>query len=627
MNYRLRTICCWLVATLSLTAGAAEKEAGDPVVVRDAHYGDVLFHFYKGDYFNAMVRLTAAQQRGRVPHHDEDAELLRGGLALSYGLHDEATVIFDRLLASNTRPEIRDRTWFFIAKIRYQRGYLNEAAAALAAIGDDLPEDLEPERRMLSANVAIEQGRFNDAIAMLDGWKGTVGWADYARFNLGVALVRAGRFAEGANWLDRVGRLGDKRPEFRGLRDKANVALGYTWLQNDAPERARPVLQRVRLNGPFSNKALLGVGWADSDSGNFRAALTPWQELSGRNLLDPAVQESLLAVPYALGKLDATGQAAAQYENAIVAFAREHQRLDEAIVDIDSGGMLDRLLAVESDNEADGSGWYWRLESMPDATENRYLYLLMAEHRFQEALKNYRDTLALRANLVEWLDKARVFREILDTRKSGYAARLPRIEAGLEAADLVERRARHAQLAETLSGIVARQDIYALATRREQQLADEIAAVADNPVLQYNTPEVEDVRARIKLLQGVLQWQAEQDFPARVWRQKKQLHDINRILVTAERSRLAVDDARVNEPARLVDFDERIVSLTPRIEQMLVRVDQSLRAQRAFLDGLAVDELRAQQERLDTYTVQARFALAAVYDRATAARSDSEASE
>ncbi|NIW25563.1 MAG: hypothetical protein GWN29_13900, partial [Gammaproteobacteria bacterium] len=65
------------------------------------------------------------------------------------------------------------------------------------------------------------------------------------------------------------------------------------------------LLQRVRLEGPFSNKALLGVGWADAERGDYRAALSPWLELRQRNIIDPAVQESLLAVPYAFSQLGA----------------------------------------------------------------------------------------------------------------------------------------------------------------------------------------------------------------------------------------------------------------------------------------------------------------------------------
>jgi hypothetical protein len=40
--------------------------------------------------------------------------------------------------------------------------------------------------------------------------------------------------------------------------------------------------------------------------------------------------------------------------------------------------------------------------------------------------------------------------------------------------------------------------------------------------------------------------------------------------------------------------------------------------QQEFLQGIAVDELKAQRDRLNTYTVQARFALASIYDRAAA---------
>ena len=43
-------------------------------------------------------------------------------------------------------------------------------------------------------------------------------------------------------------------------------------------------------------------------------ALTPWLELRKRSLLDPAVQESFLAVPFAYAKLNAGEQAAENYE-------------------------------------------------------------------------------------------------------------------------------------------------------------------------------------------------------------------------------------------------------------------------------------------------------------------------
>ena len=49
-----------------------------------------------------------------------------------------------------------------------------------------------------------------------------------------------------------------------------------------------------------------------------------------------------------------------------------------------------------------------------------------------------------------------------------------------------------------------------------------------------------------------------------------------------------------------------------------MRLEDQLAAQREYLRSIAVGDLRAQKERLDTYAVQARFALATIYDLATA---------
>jgi tetratricopeptide (TPR) repeat protein len=117
----------------------------DGVVVRDPHYGEVLFYFYQDDYFPAIVRLSAAQQQQQLNNHLEQSELLLGGMYLSYGQHLDAADIFHRLLADNVQPEIRDRTWFFLAKIWIQRGYLDKAEDALERLSDDLPDNLRRE--------------------------------------------------------------------------------------------------------------------------------------------------------------------------------------------------------------------------------------------------------------------------------------------------------------------------------------------------------------------------------------------------------------------------------------------------------------------------------------------------
>lgn len=591
--------------------GMADGRASEGTVVKDPQYGEVLFYYYQGEYFPAIVRLLAAQEKSQLEHHAEESELLLGGLYLSYGHHLRAAQIFERLLANNVDPEIRDRTWFFLAKIWHQRGYLKEAQNALNNIVGTLPDGLESERHMLRAQLLIDGGEYDKAIALLQAWDDKTEWAIYAKFNLGVALVRSGRVDAAVRILNEIGNLDPYNEELSSLRDKANLALGYAFLQEGQPHAAKGPLQRVRLVGPFSNKALLGVGWADADVNNFRRALVPWMELRSRDLLDSAVQESMLAIPYAMAKLDSISQAADHYLNAVEAFYEETNRIDRAIEHIESGALFDEFLAQDP---LETTGWYWKLEKLPDGPESRYLLHLLSTHSFQEGLKNYRDLGYLRRNLEEWQNNIDVYRNMLDTRELAYNQRLPRIKQSLARANLQDMVNRKLDLDARLNSIEQSGDSLALATEHEFELWGEITALERTPAFVADVPEAEEARDKVRLLKGVLQWQLDKEFKARLWKIRRDLRDTGQALVETQRARRSVDESMREERQSFAGFNARVNDLNPRVDALKAQVDDAMSRQRAYLQTIAIDELRAQKHRLDTYSVQARFALAAIYD-------------
>ena len=612
-------LCFILVAGTLLPRVWAADDKSEPTLVKDAHFGEVLFYFYQEDYFPAIVRLLAAQKQTQLENHVDESELLLGGLFLSYGHHLRAAEIFERLLADNVEQKIRDRTWFFLAKIWHQRGYLEESQRALDKIESALPEPFEAERTMLQAQLLIENSQHDQAIELLRDWRGKDAWASYAKFNLGVAMVRSGRVDDAAGILEKLGKLDPLNEELSSLRDKANLALGYAYLQAGQPRAAKKPLQRVRLDGPFSNKALLGVGWADAETSNYRRALVPWMELESRDLLDPAVQESMLAIPYAMAKLDSISQAADHYLNAVEAFYEESNRIDQAIYRIESGEYLGEFLAQDP---LETTGWYWQLGALPEAPESRFLFHLLATHRFQEGLKNYRDLNYLWRNLDEWQQSIGVYRAMLDTRELAYNSRLPRIQHSLAQADLDELIARKLKFDARLNSIEENADSLALATEHEVDLWGEIIAIERNPVLEVNIAEAQEVRDKIKLLKGTLQWGLDKEFKSRLWKIRRDLRQTGEALVETSRSRRQVDMTMRSEPLLFAEFNQRVDGLSPKIDDLKARVENAMERQRAFMLGVAVDELRAQKQRLDTYTVQARFALAAIYDLAATATVD-----
>ncbi len=608
------------------TVYGQEDDRARPSAVQDLAYGEVLFHFYQEDHFTALTRLLAAQARDEFAHHEGEAELLLGGLYLSYGQHRHAGEIFSRLLEQSVEPSLHDRAWFFLAKIWYQRGYLEQAVEALARIGSTLPDELQSERQMLEARVLMNQGRFDEALAVLSRWEDpSEEWVGYAKFNIGVSLVRLGRVEEGASVLDEVGQLPATDDDLSGLRDKANVALGYAWLQAERPDQAQPSLQRVRLQGPFSNKALLGVGWSDAERGDYRAALSPWLELRQRNILDPAVQESLLAVPYAFGQLGANRQAADYYLDAIDAFNTEIGRMDAAIEAVDNGVFVGELL---SNRITDASGWYWRLDELPVSTESHYLYEVVATHEFQEGLKNYRDLLYLRENLRRWSQSLGAFDDILDTRQRAYEQRLPVIERALDRVDLDELAARRVAAESRVIAIERDANVWALGTEPEQEAWATLEAMDGKFDLLASEPGAAELREKQRFLSGVLYWNLYRDYRARLWQAKKNLRSVEREFRSAQRSYHQVDLARAEWPEKFTQLTERISGLTPRADTLGAQLDGLVVRQAAFLQGIATRELHAQRDRLSTYLVQARFALASIYDRsATMSSTASPAAE
>ncbi len=601
-----------LAVALCVVAPVADARDKPGTEVQAPYFGEVLFHFYQQDDFTALTHLLAARSTGRVDAHKAEAELLLGGLYLGYGQHREAGRIFNLLLDSHPSPAVKDRAWFYLGKVRFQRGLYDQALQALNEVGDELPKNLAAEYYLLLAQSHMGLGDYAQAAAVLNDHRAPDDWLAYGRYNLGVALIRMGELESGSAALQRVGQLSTRAPELRSLRDKANLALGYAQLQAGQPATARETLLRVRLRGPFSNKALLGVGWADALQSNYQTALAPWLELRDRDLLDGAVQESLLAVPFAFGKLDAHGSAVDHYLDALAAFDGEMQRLDDAIGRARSGELVPALLR---EDDPDIGRWYWQLQNVADNDDARYLYHLMANHDFQDGLRNYRDLNALLGHLNDWEAKLAAFDDMLDTREQAYAQRLPEFDQRMQAADLEGIRARRDAAAARLAAAEQTHDVAALADADQRWQWEMLQSLESAPGFAAADA---DARERHRVLKGFLQWQLDSQHNYRLWEQGRALQALDEALLLAEERAARTAAAREKVPAEVKAYRQRIAALVPRLAGKKERLYAALGGQQSRLQILAVSELEDQKDRLATYRVQARFALATIYDRANA---------
>jgi hypothetical protein len=111
------------------------------------------------------------------------------------------------------------------------------------------------------------------------------------------------------------------------------------------------------------------------------------------------VQEGMLAIAWALDRLQAYEQSLTRYLNAITALEAARARMNEAVASIRGRIMVGSILRSDPDSER---GWQWKVRDLPNVPETFFLQSLLAEHRFQEPLKLLRDARMLRGRLDAW---------------------------------------------------------------------------------------------------------------------------------------------------------------------------------------------------------------------------------
>jgi hypothetical protein len=289
------------------------------------------------------------------------------------------------------------------------------------------------------------------------------------------------------------------------------------------------------------------------------------------------------------------------------------QHIDASIEQIRDGRLLDRLLEADPQKKV---SWDWQLQSLPDAPESRYLYVLLASNDFQEGLKNYRELNYMSRNLQDWRDSLSAFDEILDTRDKAYAERLPKADAVMAATDLAALTRKRVEFESRLDEIEQSHDVIALGTPEEQATWARLQKIDDYLAAHPGDPASDEMRDKFRLMKGVMYWRLSESFKARLWNERRALRELAGSLQVTQQRALAVRQARQNIPTDTGSYAQRVAAVRQRMDLLQQRLASVAGRQNRYLQALAIEELGAQKQRIATYQVQARYALASIYDRA-----------
>ncbi len=624
----MRALPLLLGPGLALGLAVRPSVGGD---LRDAYFGEALYHAYQGQYFDALQRLDAelALHHGldepgldTLHYHVNDAEFSVGDFELNYRMHHRAGRAIKAVLEGAVDGAVRNEAAFRLARIHFQKDQLDDALHALARIEGTVPEEIVDDIEFLRANIYMATGRPSEAVKVLEQLRSDESLAGFAAYNLGIALFQDGRPQGAIEQLDKAGQIAASDRAGLAIRDKSNLVLGTILFESAEFERAKQSLDRIRLEGPFSNQALLRAGWAEASAEQYDRALVPWNILVDREPTDVAVQEAMLAAPHAYASLSLHGRAALMYGRALEIFSNQIERVDASIGSIREGRFLDALIREESRQDEE---WVIRLRSLPDAPETYYLMELMASHDFQTALQNYLDLEDLRSRLIAWQTGLDSFDDIIRLRGQNYEPLLPEVDAQFRELDsrMRLRLEQRRHLGDRLQAIqtAPRPDLLATA---EEQIAAERIALIENQLGDSDSPESLALRARTARLRGALTWRLETEYHERLTAAHEHLNELNAHVDALTRQYDAFVRTRQAATHSYVGYDTQIERLRQRVGDALQRVNLLMARQGHMIETVAINQLQARRERLVAQQTQARYAVADSYDRAARAQSGEE---
>jgi predicted negative regulator of RcsB-dependent stress response len=598
--------------------------------LKDLYFGEALYYAHQGLYFEALERLdTEVKQHDGLDEpeldtlyaHIDDADFSLGDFELRYRMHHRAGRAIKAVLEAAVDDVVRNDAAYRLARIHFQKNQLAEALHALDRIDGKIPESIRDDIEFLRANVYLAQGRPEDSIEVLENLQDSDSFGGFASYNLGIAYLQSGHRQDALEQLDRAGRMDTDDPAKLAIRDKSNLVAGTIHLETEEFALAIPYLNRVRIDGPFSNQALLSAGWANMSIDNTERAVVPWSILAEREVTDNAAQEAMLALPFAYGRLDVHGRAAVYYGRALDAFGAEIDKLNESIDSIREGKFLEALVREEIRKDKD---WVIRLRSLPEAPETYYLMALLASHDFQTGLQNYLDLADLRRKLVTWQGGFDAYDEMVAIRRGHYEPLLPEIDTVFRELDsrIRLRNEQHKMLIKRRDDLLTTPRPEFLATPEEQLILARLEQLEEQAAtLESTAPE----RQRIRRLKGLLVWRLETEYHDRLTQFDENLRQLDEAMATAQAQYDQYVRVRQAATHSFEGYDKPVMRLRVHSNNAVQTIDLLMARQGRLLERVAIDELSTRRSRLENFGDKARFALADSYDRATQAQARREA--
>ena len=655
-----RALTCGFALLASVQISAQQVNQPNSVPLQKA-YQQVLYEYYQGNFALALTKMAILEQKfpkvlTQIPDflraHQVEPELLKGGISLAYGLDNQAADIFLRLLKNHTELDVTAYSWLLLGKTYYQKRQFSDAAQAFQQITqDNADEYFETSTR---DNWLYMQSQLHGFLLPQELGTSDIQWLeqlsehsiyrDYVQYNQALALLQKGENQQAINGLSTLAKsdssfvrrwMGWADPIFSGndaqsiaaerdaIRDRANLTLGYTLLQNDAPHEAFRAFENIRSDGLDAEAALLGYGWAAAKKDELQIALAIWQQLIHMPQNSEYTLEAYLASAYAYEKAFAPRQSLQVLQLGVERFEQALAGLKQAEQQVNKRQFILDLLPNMRKPLEQSDAISLSLQDKGQQFNTVGLFnSVTVSNEFRAGLSALAQNRDLQQQLQSWQQRMQQYHLMLDERQAERLRRAKQILQNRTLEQLPELQTQRDALAQIVATAKLQQDGQVFMSQQSQQWLDRVKRSEKRLVTiaqlrkQLGQPPLADsYQRRITRVAGRLIWQASEAYSANQWQAQNALQQLDDEISKAQQRQQQL----LKQLAAKPNFAEQRLRVSTLAQQINAEITKSNGLQDALVSQLSaifMQFIQAHKQKVSHYILQAQLAMVRLNDQA-----------
>lgn len=331
MRASIASVCIAIFAACLALPVFAKDDASIDIPFEVAQY-----QFNRGLYQDGLVTILSAEKSS---DDIEKYQQLEAKLLVKLRFFSQAKQLFEELLQSHSANQAIKNSAFSLAQLNFAYNKCADverflkADVKLTPIQQQQAFYMQANCYVKSDNIGIQEltaldARIQDYVDDIKKNQRTL-WLSYAYYNLLVVALNTRNVDLAVDYYSAmVSYLGSDQ-ESKALYERALLTRAYAEYQANQYASAMEVFQKIDLDGFWQGEALLGYGWAAFYNYKRGLALEAWRQLLSLPNKSISVYEGLIAIPFALEKANAFGDALDAYDVALDEYKIALKQIDQ----------------------------------------------------------------------------------------------------------------------------------------------------------------------------------------------------------------------------------------------------------------------------------------------------------